>query len=343
MLRRLLRTAFDTTRAGVLAIVRSRELALENLALRQQLASLSRQPHPRPDVFDRAFWVSLSTLWSGWRQSLSFVTPETVVRWHRAGFRAFWRLKSKPGPPEIAPEVRKLIVTMAKENSTWGAPRIHGELLKLGHKIAESTVSKYMPRPRPEPGMTWGNFLALDLEGAVGIDFFDIPTATFEVIRGFLVIDHKNRKLLHVGATKQPTDEWTANQLPEAFPFEGAPDFLFRDRDSIFGPRFRGKAEALGIVEVISAPRSPWENPFAERVIGSIRRDLLDHVIVLNEQHAVRLLRAYAEYYLNSRTHLSLGKDTPAGRAVQGPECGAKVIALPILGGLHHRYERRAA
>ena len=179
MLGQLLRIAFDTTRAAVLAVLRSRDLALENLALRQQLASACREPHPRPDVFDRAFWTALSRLWPAWRQSLCFVTPETVVRWHRAGFKAFWRLKSgKPGPPEIPLELRGLIAKMARENPTWGAPRIHGELLKLGHKIAESTVSKYMPRPRPEPGMTWGNFLALHLESAVGIDFFGVLAAS---------------------------------------------------------------------------------------------------------------------------------------------------------------------
>jgi putative transposase len=184
----------------------------------------------------------------------------------------------------------------------------------------------------------------LHLDGAVGIDFFDIPTATFDVLRGFLVIDHKRRKLLHLGVTKHPTAEWTANQLPEAFSGNSTPRLLFRDRDAIYGARFIAKVNALGITEVISAPRSPWENPFAERVVGSLRRELLDHVIVINERHATKLLRDYqANYYNSSRTHLGLAKDAPLGRPVQSAEAGTEIISVPILGGLHHRYERRAA
>jgi len=235
---------------------------------------------------------------------------------------------------------------MAAENPTWGAPRIHGELLKLGFSVAQATVAKYMPRRSrtSSPSPDWKTFLRLHLDNSVGIDFFDIPTATFDVLRGFLVIDHQRRELLHLGVTKHPTAEWTANQLPLAFPEDSAPKHIFRDRDSIFGATFSAKAKALGITEIISDYHCPWQNPFAERVIRSLRRELLGHVIVLNEQHAVRLLREYqSTYYNTSRTHLGLRKDSPLTRPVQLPSAGAKIVSIPVLGGLHHRYERRAA
>jgi putative transposase len=347
MLFRLLRIAFDAGRALFLSIARPSELAVEVVVLRQQVASLAAKPHPRPDTFDRVFWAALVSVWPSWRSSLGFVQPETVLRWHQAGFRLFWRFKSRPGRPPVDKDLRTLIDTMASENPTWGAPRIHGELLKLDFAVAEATVAKYMRERRtfpPRCGPDWKTFLRLHLDSSVGIDFFDIPTATFDVLRGFLIIDHRRRKLLHLGVTKHPTAEWTANQLTEAFPFDSAPDRLFRDRDSIFGTRFVDKAKALGIKEVISAPRSPWQNPFAERVIGSIRRDLLDNVIVLGERHATRLLREYQNtYYNTSRTHLGLDKDSPVARPAQKAQAGSRIVSIPILGGLHHRYERRAA
>ena len=216
---------------------------------------------------------------------LCFVHPDTVTRWHRFGFRLYWRLISLPGQgrPHIDTEVRKLIVSMAHKNSTWSAPRIHSELCKLGFDISQATVTRYMPqRPRLSPNSPdWSTFLRLHLDDSVGVDFFDIPTATFDVLRGFLVIDHGRRKLLHLGVTKHPSAEWTANQITETFPLKSAPRFLFRDRDAIFGERFRARVKSMGIKEVVSAHHSPWQNPFAERVIGSIRRELLDHVIVL--------------------------------------------------------------
>ena len=331
------------------ALARPGELVLENIVLRQQVAVLLRRtPHPRLRPGDRRFWLLLRLLWSRWAEVLVLVRPETVVRWHRAGFRWWWRWKSAPGvgrPPEEA-RLCALIVKLANDNPTWGAPRIHGELLKLGFAVAQSTVSKYLPRKRRPPDeavrQRWRTFLTNHLSQAAGIDFFLIPTLTFRLLYGFVVLSHDRRRILHLAVTEHPTGEWTKRQLLEAFPWDSAPRFLHRDRDSIYDSEVRAAVKALGIDDVPSAPRSPWQNPYAERVIGSIRFDMLDHVIVLGEGHARRLLRGYKAYYNGSRNHLSLGKDPPIHRAVQGPECGAQIVALPHLGGLHHRYERRA-
>jgi transposase InsO family protein len=346
MLRRL-RSLARNAWASLRSLLSRAAPDLEKLALRQQLASVCAKPHPRPTQIDRLFWVVLSSLWPGWRSALAFVRPETVVRWHRAGWRLFWRFKSRRrGRPPIDHTLRDLIVTMATDNPTWGAPRIHGELLKLGYSIVQSTVSKYLP-PRPRNrspnSPDWHTFLRLHLKGSVGIDFFDIPTATFKLLYGFVVLDHERRKILHLGVTDQPTAEWGTNQLRLAFENTDGPERVFHDRGGQFNPGFSSTTKALGAKEVISAPHSPWQNPFAERVIGSIRRELLDHVIVLGERHAVLLLRKYQAYYNASRTHLGLDKDSPEGRPVQPIVDGDKVVAIPILGGLHHRYERRAA
>ncbi|WP_326491812.1 integrase core domain-containing protein [Myxococcus stipitatus] len=272
----------------------------------------------------------------------------TVVKWHRMGFRLFWRWKSRSrvGRPRATPELRALIRRMAEANPTWGAPRIHGELLKLGMAVGQTTVARYMPRPgrgAPKPSPTWRNFLRLHLAESAGMDFFVIPTATFGVLLGFVVVSHRDRRILHLNVTAHPTEEWTKQQLREAFPWTSAPRYLHRDRDKLYSEGVRATLTHLGIREVPSAARCPWQNPYAERVIGSIRRELLDHVVVLNEAHARRLLREYQRYYNASRTHLSRGKDAPETRKVQGPEHGSKVIELREVFGLHHRYERRAA
>ena len=319
--------------------------AFEILALRQQLATLKRQiQRAQTRTSDRAFWAILSRLYPDWRRLLHFVQPETVVRWHRLGFRLWWRFRSRSrGRRPINDQLRKLIRQMADAQPTWGAPRIHGELLKLGISVAESTVARYMPRRRRTPSQTWLTFLHNHLACAAGMDFFAIPTATFTVLFGFLVLSHDRRRILHINVTAHPTAEWTRNQIHTALPFDTAPRFLHRDRDSIFNERVRETIRHLGIEDVPSAPKSPWQNPFAERAIGSIRRDLLDHVIVLSEAHARRLLRAYQRYHNETRTHLSLEKDAPERREVHGPERGSRIVALPVLGGLHRRYERRAA
>jgi transposase InsO family protein len=236
-----------------------------------------------------------------------------------------------------------LIRNMSRANPLWGAPRIHGELLKLGLAIAQRTVAKYMiPRVRRPPSQDWKTFLRNHLSSMVSVDFLIVPTLNFHLLYVFIVLSHHRRRVLHFNVVAAPSAAWTAQQLREAFPFTSPPKYLLRDRDSIYGPLFQRRAEALGLEEVRIAPRSPWQSPYVERLMGSIRRECLDHVIVLNEAHLHRLLKSYFEYYHRSRTHLGLDKDAPEPRPVQGPEEG-KVVALPQVGGLHHRYERLAA
>ena len=288
-----------------------RELALQNLALRQQLAVLK---------------------------------PQTVIGWHRKGFKLYWTWKSrnKGGRPPIDAEIRTLIRRMARENPTWGAPRIHGELLKLGFDVGEATVSRHMPRRRKPPSQSWRTFMRNHTEDLVSIDFFVVPTATFRVLYVFLVLEHERRRIVHFNVTEGPSAQWTGQQLVNAFPYDSAPDYVIRDRDKIYGAEFVRRVRAMGIDQVLTAPQSPWQNPYCERVIGTLRRDCLDHVIVLGEQHPQRILRNYLEYYHGSRTHLALYKDAPEPRKRESND-GGNVIALPMVGGLHHRYTRRAA
>jgi hypothetical protein len=329
------------------AALRTRtDLALENLALRQQLALLRRRSkRPQFGRFDRLLSVWLSTQWAGWREALHLVRPETVIRWHRQGFRAFWTWKSRRGRvgrPPVGSELADLVRTMALANPLWGAPRIHGELLKLGLDVSQRTVARLMPRRAKPPSQTWRTFLENHLADLVSVDFFVVPTATFRVLYVFVVLLHHRRQVVHFNVTDCPTSAWTAQQIVEAFPDDSAPRYLLRDRDGIYGNEFRRRTKGMRIAEVLTAPRSPWQNPFAERVIGTIRRELLDHVIVLNEGHLRRRLRSYLRYYHGSRTHLSLEKDAPEPRTVELPDYGS-IVALPHVGGLHHRYARRAA
>ena len=293
---------------------------------------------------DRGLRVLLSRRWSSWRDALIIVKPATVIKWHRAGFRRYWAWRSRPkgGRPAIDPEVRKLIKRMATAN-LWGAPRIHGELLKLGIEISEATVSKYLPRRRKPPSQTWRSFLENHVGSLVSVDFFVVPTVVFQVLFVFVVSAHDRRRILSINVTSSPSAAWTANQIVQIFPWESALRYLLRDRDGIDGAVFRNRVIHLGIKEVIIARRSPWQNPYVESVVGTLRGELLDHVIVMNEHHLRRLLRQYvAEYYHRCRTHLSLGKDTPEPRAVEPPQMG-EVVELPVVGGLHHLYTRRAA
>ena len=320
------------------------ELAVENLALRQQLAILSEQKkRPRLRTRDRIFWVWLSRLWTGWRSLLVIVQPDTVVRWHRQGFRLYWRWKSraKSGRPKVEVEIRKLIRRMCRENQSWGAPRIHSELQLLGYDVSETTVAKYMVRHRKPPTQTWRAFLENHLTDIVAIDFFTVPTATFRILFAFVVLRHDRRKVVHFNVTAHPTAEWTAQQIVEAFPEDHAPRFLIRDRDSIYGAFFQERVQHMGIEQVVIAYRSPWQSPYVERLIGSIRRECLSHFIVLNERHLLRILRAYFDYYHHARAHLSLDRNSPVARDVESPDRG-KVIAIPQVGGLHHRYRRAA-
>jgi hypothetical protein len=328
------------------AVFRGRAaIAAENLALRQQLAVLQVSvKRPRLRKRDRVIWVWLSRLWADWRSCLMIVKPDTVVRWHRQGFRLYWRWKSrkrKPGRPKIDAEIRDLIRRMSRENATWGAPRIQPELALLGYAVAESTVARYMIRRGKPPSQTWRTFLDNHVRDIVAVDFFTVPTATFRILFCFVVLRDHRRMVTHFNVTAHPTARWTAQQIVEAFPYDEAPRFLIRDRDAIYGEEFRKRVKHMRIEEVVVAYRSPWQSPFVERLIGSIRRECIDHVIVLNERHLRRILSSYFAYYHEARTHLSLVRNAPVPRQVERPAEG-KVIAIPQLGGLHHRYTRAA-
>ena len=265
-----------------------RQLTLENLALRQQLAMLKPSvKRPQVSTADRLFWLLLSKYVEGWRSMLHALHPDTVVRWHRQGFQFYFRWKSrspKPGRPPVDTEIRRLIRQMQSTNVGWGAPRIHGELRKLGIEVSQVTVSKYMIRQRKPPSQTWRTFLDNHVDCIAGIDFFTVPSATFRILYVFVVLSHDRRHIVHFNVTAHPTARWTVQQMVEAFPFDSAPRYLLRDRDAIYGEKVRRRIKNLGIEEVVvTTPRSPWQNPFCERVIGSIRRDCLNHVIVLNE------------------------------------------------------------
>jgi putative transposase len=322
-----------------------RGVVLENLALRQQL-SIYKRKHKRPPLLgrDRWFWITLCLLWKDWRRALIVVHPDTVVRWQRERFRRFWTQLSKKtrklGRPPISSRIRTLIRTLAGANPLWRAPRIHGELLKLGIAVSERTVSRILQTVRRPPSQTWKTFLRNHLGEIVAVDFFTVPTIRLRVLFVFLVIEHERRRVLHFGVTEHPTAEWTAQQMAEAFSERDAKRYLIRDRDAIYGDAFRRRIDSLAMNEVITAARSPRRNAFAERLIGSIRRECLDHVVILNRRHLRRLLKSYFAYYHRSRTHLALGKDTPDKRAVMRK---GKIIAFPEVGGLHHRYERRTA
>ena len=322
-------------------------LQVEILALRHQLLVLQRSTRRRRVQFravDRIFWAWLSRLWQGWRSRVWIMKAETVVAWNRKGFRLYWTWKrrTRKGRPCKPREIRDLIRKMSLANPRWGAPRIHGELLKLGIDIGETTVAKYMVRPRKPTSQTWKTFLKNHMQDLVAADFFVVPSATFRLLFVFLMISHERRQVVHFAVTAHPTAEWTAQQLRHAFPWNSTPRYLLRDRDRSYGEPFPETATAMEVREVLTAPRSPWQNAYVERLIGSIRRDCLDHVLIFNERGLQRILRTYFDYYERSRTHLGLAKDAPIPRPIQPPGMG-RVIELPQVGGLHHRYERQAA
>jgi putative transposase len=300
---------------------------------------------PRLRSTDRVLWAWLSRLWPGWRDALVFVQPRTVIAWQRQHFRDQWRQlnqQGRPGRPTIAKEVRELIQAMWQANPTWGSPRIVGELRKLGIDVAKSTVETYRVRPRRPSSPTWKTFLKNHVQDLVALDFFVVPTVTHKVLFVLLILAHERRRLVHFNITEHPTVEWTVQQVIEAFPWDKAPRYLLRDRDRIYGAYFRQRVRHMGIEEVLIAPKSPWQNPYVERLIGSIRRECLDHVIVLHEHHLRRLLTEYFHCYHHWRTHRALAMDYPRPRLVQRPELGL-VREVPDVGGLHHHYERRVA
>jgi putative transposase len=323
---------------------------LENLALRQQLGFLKRKrPQPRFVSWDRLFWVLLQRIWRKWKQALILVEPETVVRWHRAGFKAYWarisRHEIRTGRKCVGKDLRELIFRIVAENRTWGAPRIHGELEMLGFDISERTVARWMRKaPRDqEPAKQWAAFLKNHREAIAAMDFFTVPTLTFGVLYCFFVIAHDRRKIIRCSVTRHPTSAWVIQQLREAFPYDSAPTYLIFDRGANFNEDVVCTVKSFGIQAKRTSFRSPWQNGVAERWVGSCRRDLLDHVIVVNERHLRRLLNDYVRYYHEDRTHLGLDKQTPMGR--EGSECAdvsSNVISMPRLGGLHHRYDLAA-
>ena len=324
------------------------DLLVENLALRQQVAALKRKrPRPVLDDVDRAFWVALRASWPGWASRLIIVDPDTVARWNRERFRRHWAKISRrrgPGRPRVEREIRELVRLMARDG--WGAPRIHAELLKLGIQVCESTVSRYMPRRPVEPDKLkrWIAFLRNHKDAIAAMDFFTVPTASLRLLYVLFVIEHGRRHVVHFNVTFHPTSAWVIQQLRESFPYDGAPKYLIFDRDSIFSAAVVRFVKAMGTKPVRTVYRNPWQNAVAERWIGSCRRELLEHVVILSERHLVRLIRSYLSYYHKDRCHLGLAKDAPQVRAVSPrPSANAKVIALTRVGGVHHRYEWQEA
>jgi transposase InsO family protein len=316
-------------------------LEAEILILRHQL-SIQRRHLPKRLTFsamDRLIFAGLYRLVPSILNALTIVKPETVVRWHRAGFRSYWCWKSRPrgGRPMVPPEIRRLIREMSIANPLWGAPRIHGELLKLGIEIGQTSVAKYMARRRGPPSQGWKTFLCNHANGIAAMDLLVVPTISFRLLYGLLIMGHGRRQILWFGVTAHPTAEWIANQIREACGWEQAPQCLIRDRDGVYGEIFIGRLRSMGIRDRPTAPRSPWQNGYAERLIGSIRRECVDHIIVLGERHLRHVLHSYMDYYNEVRTHLSLNKDAPVSRSVQR---AGHIVCRPILGGLHHQYVR---
>ena len=316
-------------------------LEAENAVLRHQLIVLRRKMCGRVQLAtgDRWFFVQLFRWFPSILKVLTIIRPETLVRWHRAGFRRYWRWKSRSlgGRPQIETELRALIRRMGIENPLWGAPRIHGELLKLGFEVAQSSVAKYMVKRRRPPSQEWRTFLSNHAPDIAAMDLFVVPTIGFDLLYAFIIVRLHRRDLVWINVTANPTAEWIARQITEAFPWNEAPRYIIRDRDRIYGAVVSRRLRAMGIRDKPTAPASPWQNGFAERLIGSIRRECLDHIVVLGEAHLRRILRSYACYYNDIRTHRSLDKDAPTSRPVQRTGI---INSRAILGGLHHHYVR---
>jgi transposase InsO family protein len=316
-------------------------LEAENAALRHQLIVLRRKVHGQVRLTnnDRWFFIQLYRWFPSILQVLTIIRPETLVRWYRTGFRRYWRWKSRPlgGRPQIEMDLRALVQRMSVENPLWGAPRIHGELLKLGFSVAQSSVTKHMVKRRGPPSQGWRTFLRNHAPDIAAIDLFVVATIGFDLLYGFVIVRLDRRELIWINVTSHPTAEWIARQMTEAFPWNEAPRYLIRDRDCIYGAVVTRRMRAMGIRDKPTAPASPWQNGFAERLIGSIRRECVDHFVVLGEAHLGRILRSYAHYYNDIRTHRSLDKDAPVFRPVQRT---GSIKPHLILGGLHHHYVR---
>ena len=318
-----------------------RRLEAENAALRQQLTVLRRQVRGRVQLTnnDRLFFVQLYRWFPSVLRVMTVIHPETLVRWHRAGFRCYWRWKSRAvgGRPQIEADLRVLIRRMSVENPLWGAPRIHGELLKLGFQVAQSTVAKYMVKRHGAPSQGWRTFLRNHAPDIAAMDLFVVPSIGFNLLYTLIIVRLDRRHLIWVNVTTNPTADWIARQLSEAFPWNEAPQYVIRDRDCIYGTVVTRRLRAMGIRDKPIAAASPWQNGFAERLIGSIRRECVDHFVVWGETHLRRILRTYARYYNDIRTHWSLDKDAPAFRPIQRTGI---INSHAILGGLHRHYVR---
>src|SRR5476651_2596150 len=316
-------------------------LEAENAALRHQLVVLRRKLRGRVRLTnsDRWFLIQLYRWFPSILSAITIIQPETLVRWHRTGFRHYWRWKSRSigGRPQIGTDLRALIRRISIENPLWGAPRIHGELLKLGFEIAQSSVAKYMVKRGGPPSQGWRTFLRNHAPEVAAMDLFVVPTIGFDLLYAFVIVLLDRRDLAWISVTTNPTAEWVARQITEAFPWDGAPGYMIRDRDRIYDTVVTRRLRAMGIRDKPIAPASPWQNGVVERLIGSIRRECVDHIIVLGEAHLRRILKSYARYYNETRTHLALDKDAPVSRPVQ--RIGV-VRSLAILGGLHHHYAR---
>src|SRR6266536_3204894 len=316
-------------------------LEAENAALRHQLVVLRRQLKGRARLMnnDRWFFVQLYRWFPSILPVVMIIRPETLVRWHRAGFRRYWRWKSRRrgGRPPIEAELRALIRRRSTENLLCGAPRIHGELLKLGFELAQSSVAKSMVKHRGPPSQGWRTCLRNHAPDIAAMDLFVVPTIGFRMLYSFVIVRLDRRDLVWINITTNPTAEWIARQLTEAFPWNEAPRYMIRDRDRIYGAVVTRRLRAMGIRDKPTAPASPWQNGFAERLIGSLRRECVDHIIVLGEMHLRRVLKSYADYYNGVRTHRSLNKDAPVSRPVQRT---GVISSRAILGGLHHDYAR---
>src|SRR5246127_5359616 len=316
-------------------------LEAENAVLRHQLIVVRRRRPGRVRLtnHDRWFLIQLYRWFPSILQVLTIIQPETLIVLHRAGFRCYWRWKSRPlgGRPQIDTELRALIRRMSMENPLWGAPRIHGELLKLGFEVAQSSVAKYMGKRQVPPSQGWRTFLHKHAPDIAAMDLFVVPTIGFDPLYAFVIVRLDRRDLVWINVTAHPTDEWVARQIVEAFPWNEAPRYMIRDRDRIYGAVVTRRLRAMGIRDKPIAPASPWQNGFVERLIGSIRREWVDHIIVLGEAHLRRILKSYARYYNETRTHLALDKDAPVSRTVKR---AGRILCRPILGGLHHEYVR---
>src|SRR6516225_5574277 len=316
-------------------------LEAENAVIRHQLIVLRRRSRGRVRLtnHDRWFFIQLYRWFPAILKVLTIIRPETLVRWHRAEFRRYWRWKSRPrgGRPQIETELCVLIRRMSVENPLWGAPRIHGELLKLGFEVAQSSVAKYMIKRRGPPSQGWRTFLRSHAPSIAAMDFFVVPTIGFKLLYAFVIVRLERRDLVWISVTVHPTAEWVARQITEAFPWNEAPRYMIRDRDCIYGAVVTRRLRAIGIRDKPIAPGSPWQNGFVERLIGTIRRECVDHIVALDEQHLRRFLKSYAKYYNTARTHRSLAKDTPVSRPVQRI---GRIVSDALVSGLHHQYVR---